>query len=364
MPNQIEETILFENEVTDESGSLFSYTLLKRDDHLCIRLSQKLNISSWEVSFSLKSLSEANKNWYYFNDDAELQENIINSVKDKLYSLKKNIDNSYNFVIKVLKKEFIISIDEIKGDINKNFDQFIGCFKALEGKIVKIEDKINTFDNIVEKFDKFIENFEIKWKNIEDKLTHNEERIIKIQSNIFYDFSFYTGNSNGNLKFSNNDKTIEKVSAETKWCGCRCDPPYKILDNKLAFSIKIENLAQNSVCNIFLGYCLKTADHSKGYYQTTPSYVIGLYQGLFYKSSILSGAFKFFKGNPNATKDQIYTAIIDIKEKRMWILLNGNSFGAPCSLDLKDEEIATLCPFIDIVTQGDKFTIVDNPPLK
>ena len=100
---------------------------------------------------------------------------------------------------------------------------------------------------------------------------------------------------------------------------------------------------------------MKNANHSSGYYVTNAGFSWHLKSGNFYNR----GSGSAFVDGYNNLKNKIYTVIIDVKMKTFLVLLNGYLFGNPQGIELQDEEIALLCPFIDIYDQGDKVSIVD-----
>ena len=296
----------FKAEVTSDDGSSYNFFLIYQDEKFNMKLSQKFNPIFWENAFSLNVLASENKVWYYFEDDSEFFTKLVEAFEGKSVTLQKKTENQRIIQIKIDKKPYSLPLNAKKGDITQNIEDMVDNIRKLEEEIVKLKTNAQKTDVIP-----------------------------------FNTFSFIPGNNNGNYTLSNNNKTIEKIQGGSAWCGFRCDPPAKISD-KMAFSIKVENTDGN--CSIMVGWCLKNANHSSGYYATNADFAIYL--------------------NNKGLKNDIFTAIIDIKMKTIMFLLNGYLIGNPKRFELQDEEIGLLCPFVDIQTPGDKVSIYDIENVK
>ena len=388
MPNQTEEIIVFSSEVKDQQGILYNFVLLMKNDLSCIKLSllNKISIIHWECCFSLNSLSFVDKKWNYFENDREIHEIISKSINESIYSLKKTNENCYIFEFNVLKKEFSIVLTQEKGDFNEDLIHVVDLMQVMDEKIKKIENfnenvegKLNKIDEIMKKLLKFSEIIENKITIFDNKMMQNYEELsskidislksLKIhkkilykiypESNIFlnnYNFSFVTTHNHDEYTFTHNNKTLQKTSGnKIDYYGFRCDPPKEIHENTLHFSLKIEELG-NINCFIKFGWCTKNSDHFKGICATNSSFALYLYNGVFFNRSVGS----IYAQNIRGSVGQIYTAILDVKEKNMRFFINGESFGGVKSLELKEEEIKDMCPFVDLINPGDKVSIVDN----
>jgi len=225
-----------------EDGSLYNLILIYKDEKFLFKLNQKFNPVFWENAFSLKSLASVNKIWGYFEEDGEFFEKIIQGIEEKSINILKSSENQRTFQFKIEKKSFSLDLKPKQGEIAEHIGEMVQHLRALEEKIYKLE-----------------------------KIQEQSEEYVA-----FNDFSFYTNNNNGN--FSNKNKTLEKISGGNNWFGFRCDPPAKISD-KMVFSIKIDNTDSN--CYIMIGWCLKNANHSSGYYNTNASFGLYLHNGDF-----------------------------------------------------------------------------------
>ena len=132
-----------------------------------------------------------------------------------------------------------------------------------------------------------------------------------------------------------------------------CENPLWNLSDKLIFSIKIENTRESL---IMIGFCLKTANNSEGYNATNSSFMLYLYNGCFCNQPNPNSLYNSntIKGKDN----EIYTAILDKKQKSVEFLLNGKSLGAARTINIKNEEIPQFCACVDIHYQGDKVSIM------
>jgi len=311
-----------------------------------------------------------------------LSQKITNLEKENLI-LKKELQESrenekiLNEKIKEFNEEINRNFKEFKEEINRNkIDNEMKISKNTidnEGKMKKITidniERINksTIDN-EGKINKITKDNEEKIKNLQTKLENRfnfEKKILQdtflalIEGNVkkFEEFipigySFCPENNNGCYTLSNNDKTLQRTSGDNvAWRGFRCENHMNFSD-KLIFSIKIEKITYNSC--IMIGFCVKTAENSSGFHQTSSSFMLNLSDGNLYKRSSKSAYISNLKGKTS----EIYTSILDVKLKSLEFLLNGESLGEPKGIDLKNKEILLLCPCVDLHNIGDKITII------
>ena len=296
-------------------------------------------------------------------------------IEDRFTAIEAKVQNLESFEPKFL-------------DIQKNTDD---KFSAIEVRLKNLEDfqvklleieksneeKFNALNGVIEKFNKYTESFETKinglgesiqklsdtadgkLKDLESKLDAQNVIVQKMVPKIIdYNFTFLTGLPiSGASKFSNNNRTIEKLNSGWGGSGARCDPPAKIVDNTLIFSIRIEKLG-DPACYIMLGWTSKNANFAQNVLYVCPSsHSIYLADGTFYNkgSSFIAGM--------HGKVGQVFTTIFDLKEQTIRNLCDGKPFGVTLP-NVIDYDISLLCPFVDMYSQGNEITIVENPELK
>ena len=257
-------------------------------------------------------------------------------------------------------RKFLKNIKEFKEEITRNKEEIHTNIKEFKEELYKntkdTEEKIskNTKDTEAK-----IQNLKIKLENQLDFEKRNlqdsflallDRNMKKLEELSLIGYSFCPENNDGNYSLSNLNRNLEKTSGGSAWRGFRCDNLINYSD-KLIFSIKIEETAY---CSIMIGFCVKTANNSSGYYSTSSSFMLSLYSGKFYNRSNGSAYINNFKGK----EKEIYTSIFDVKLKSLEFLLNWKSLGAPQILDITNEEILLLCPCVDLGYQGDKINII------
>jgi len=136
---------------------------------------------------------------------------------------------------------------------------------------------------------------------------------------------------------SNSNKTVEKfLENNNKADGIRCtERPLFGSSDKKVFSIKLEKLTTPF---IIIGFGVKTADHSNGFINTSSSFMLNLFNGNFFSRSKYEPQ-NDLQNFQQASVNQIYTTILDIGQKNMKFLLNGEALGEPIMINLKPKEI-------------------------
>jgi len=243
-------------------------------------------------------------------------------------------------------------------DFEAKNENRLGIFEEnQQKKTLEFEETMKL--SLDEKFRVFEEKLLKKLKIEEEERKKPEENLKKspiseLTSN--YEFSSQSIKNNC-FVLSNSNKTVEKISPN-KWDGLLCFERALFggsLDKKV-FSIKIEKTTNS---NIFIGFVVKTADNSnKGFYQTSSSFMLYLYNGQFYSRSINSDYLNYLVNYQTVSVNQIYTTILDVKEKTIRFLRNGEALGEPKTIDLKPEEIDLMSPCVDIYFQADKVSLV------
>jgi len=288
-------------------------------------------------------------------------------IEENLDLTKINIKETFNdleldenfetqdFLIKVL-TENQKKIAQIEDDAQKNIQNLKEKNQELEEKIEKII-KNNKESN--EKI-KNLENNQEASMNSLIFLKDNQKSIQSVLS-FFYDGFFPFNQNNMYLELANSNKTIiKKVNQQNVncgWIGVYCERSHKILD-KLSFSVKVEFVQGNGPKEGFLlGFCLKTAPlpFASGYHRTPSSFMLKVQNGNFFDRSKETEYLRINSWRPN----DIYSSILNIKEKTIAFLLNGLILGSPKNIDLKEEEIDLMCPCVDIYDQGIKLTLID-----
>ena len=391
----------FDLEAMTKENKNWSFFLSQRDlyDYLAIAIKEKkYTITKSDVDFTFK-FHVLNKDFTCLLKVQEavveekkpvpvVEDNRLQIFQTKVLESQKNYDDRFKAIeVKILNFEnFGTKVLEIQ---KKDDDKFVSIeerLKNLEGfqaKILEIaksnEAKFNQFNDGIDKLNKFMDSSEVKInglnenikklsdsydsrvKIIEDKYIAQQEILIKLAPKIInYNFAFIVeaATNNVNVKFSNDNKTIEKMGVG--WWGFRCDPPAKMSDDKLVFSIKIDHL-QTPESHIILGWTSKTTSYSNGYYNNISSLALYMVNGIFYNRTNCS---EYIAKNTKAKVAETYTAILDVKEQKVWYLLNGNLFGERKSVVLKAEEIPLICPFVDLYSPEDRVSIVENPEIK
>ncbi len=185
--------------------------------------------------------------------------------------------------------------------------------------------------------DRFFEQFESRTKNIEKTI---------------FKYSFSPQNDYNNFLLSSYNKTIEKISGGNSWQGFYCEP-FQIFSDKLTYSIKIENTKNSAIS---FGFSIKNAKKSSFGYRDSndPSFMLDLRDGeCFFNKSENKEKIQGIKGK----NKEIYTVILDIKQKNIQFLLDDHTLGEPKIIDFTNDQISLLCPCVDLIDEGDKITI-------
>jgi len=257
---------------------------------------------------------------------------------------KKTLEFKENIkVLETIIKDLEQKIQDLQAKYDKDLEQKIQDLQvkneqlklSLDEKLQVFEEKLKIEEEERKKSD------EILKKYISDKWKFSNE---SIKNNCFV--------------LSNSNKTVEKISQHNHWDGLLCIERALFAGSlvKKVFSIKIEKLT--STPYIMIGFVVKTADNSNGFRQTSSSFMLHLYNGYFYSRSTSSQYLNIPNFHQTVSVNQIYTTILDVKEKTIRFLRNGEALGEPKTIDLKPEEIDLMSPCVDICRQGDKVSLV------
>jgi len=301
----------------------------------------------------------------------EIKDLMISAMSDNIADNKRKINE--------LENKFNESQTMIK-DLNQKIQDFE---QKTEKKLQDFEGKNkNKWKSFEEKHQNEMKNFNIAMRNHEEekkislderfrifeenlinKLKNEEEERQKVDNLVkkilIYGLDEYRfcsdGISNKCFLISNSNTTVEKISHHKNWDEIRCNERVclKSLDKRI-FSIKIENLT--NFPHILIGFCMKTAENSNQF----SSFMLSLCYGQFCSRSTCSDYLNLNNNFQPASVNQIYTTILDVKQKSMTFLLNGKVLGYPRNIDVKPEEIDLLCPCVDIWNHGDKMSLVKD----
>lgn len=359
----------FKTEITcEKTDEVYDICLGYKDCQFLFKLSKDLEY--WETSFEFGSLQSENKFLSFIEKDQDFFDFIVVCFSEKHVSLSKINNNdmkiTFSFLIVKMKKEISFELKYKKPDVSEAMNQIINHISKSDQQVKEMQKNFenkfteqfnyvnNKLQSIEEKMDdklqKMMDFFQELKKEIKEmKKLIEEEKMTKMI--VSYDFSFFAGNNNGDFSLSNSNKTLKCNS--DGWFGFRCDPPKKLYA-KMSFSIRIDNVDKNS--HIMVGWCVKNANYLSGFYSTNSSFCMYLCNGLFYyrykHSTYVS---QYVKGKIG----EIYSAIIYVREKKIGFCLNGVSLCEPLTIDIKNEEINLLCPFVDLYSSEDQVSIVE-----
>ena len=318
-----------------------------------------------------------------------LQENLfladinLNETDEVLKKLTlKNNDENIDFMVNVFSKK-IVKLEVENHVLKSELETSREKEKGFDEKIKKMEEKFSKIEQKVQKMNKTMKGSEeeinkLKKKNNEKKkkliekdceneqmnknMTKSEEmnfgtkkyqiKVEQLKKKTLRTYRFCDENDDGHFSLSNRNKTLEKTSGGEGWRGFRCNILNPKGSNQLKFSIKIENTAD---ANIMIGFCVKSANSSCGYFKTNSScFMLSLSNGNFYHRSSSSP----YIHSHIAKENNIYTSKLDVKQKSIEFFLNGTSLGIPRKINFKKEEIPLLCPCVDLYDQDDKVSVV------
>ena len=282
----------------------------------------------------------------------------IKEVNEKILETVKNSNEKFNNQegeMKKIEKNCQEKLNNQEKEINEKIEKII---KDYEEKLNN-QSKLNNESN--EKINKNLkdsrEEINQEMKKIQDKFIADlEKRTKMIEECIIYDYyTFCPENNDGNFTFSNLLRTLEKTSGGNGWRGFICENPLNFSE-KLIFSIKIEKTIYGQ---IMIGFGVKNAKNSPCCHTQKTSFMLDSYNGQFNNRSIVS---TYNSNNihiiPKA--NDIYTSMLDVKQKTIEFLFNGKSLGAAKIIDLKNEEIPLLCPCVDLRYETDKVSIIKS----
>jgi hypothetical protein len=295
------------------NGNFYEFFLTSLPNNLYqMKIKKPFDVVFWIKIFNLESLQQENIKWKTFEDNKGLLEFILESVKL----------NECNLVITEKELIFKIWMEMQKGKLKQ-----------------KVKFSLNLGKN---KYD--------TEEKIGEISTQLQKLIKSLEKKKFCIFNgAFSPTNNSSYALSNENKTLQKISGGTSWYGIKCAPLGN--NRKYVFSIKINETDGN--CQIMMGFCLSNANPQSGFYATNSAFMFYLSNGNFYHRSSSSTFCYGLIGK----KNDVFSAMIDIPKKTMILCLNGYRCGFPKTLDLKDEEMDSLCPSVDVYAQNCMITL-------
>lgn len=290
------------------NGKSYEFSL-RNGSNKMYQLKVKMPFDSvfWTKEFDLETLQKENSKWQTFDSDDDLLDFIMQSV------------TLNECEVLISEKELIFKtwLEIQKGKLKQKIDLNI-CLQKTKN------DQKETIREISQHLQKLVKI--------------NEKRRMDIFKGSFLPIN------NGSYTLSNINKTFQKISGGNAWYGAKCESLGN--NGKNVFSIKINEVDGN--CYIMMGFCTGNANQGSGFYISNAAFMFYLFDGNFYHRASNSIFCYGLKGK----KNDIFSAMIDIPKKTMILYLNGYQCGSPKSIDLRDEEINSLCPCVDIHSQN------------
>ena len=345
----------------EENNFIFQLFVLKKVFSITLESKKGVVEKKLETMFDKFTSIEANLDEFQKRSE-NLEKNAIEFNKNLERLEKSDKISKKNEQIEEVLQSKIKAIEKIIEKNKINEEKFNGIDQFLEKFAVNMMSKMEILNKTIQKFEAYSGDMENRFNNLEERIKKNDELLIQnnqmklIQNNNTYYFN--VSDKTDFIELSNNNRTVEKIVLDDHCCGVRCNPSTDKISDKLTFSIQIDNL-DSEKCDILFGWCLKSAQASDGYFGANDSLAFELSDGTFLKEGICHGFFDE-KKNIKVSKNQIYTTIFNIKERRLYIYLNGELCGM---FHVFNEEIEFLCPFVDLHYKGEKVSIIDDPPL-
>lgn len=326
-----------------QGGEIYSCHLHVSDSFFSIRLIHESSSITWGKFFFLKQLYEEDKNWCSFNNNEEFYEFLKLQISRNEVLLEK-VNEQQNLIFKQMGKTLSLTLLQEEPKKNSYFEAEKTSFPK-KNTLTKKNSTTKIKIVPVEDFNQEL----LEWKISPKSNDQSDKKFFELSGLYFIRF-----NDDENYVFSNNNKSLQKKMGGYGWRGFRSQTP-ELNNNELYFSIKLDIIDQSS--NIMLGWCLQNANHLNGYYNTKSSFCIFLYNGKFYNRNDSS---EFVQKGIKGKEGDIYSTKINIISKQISFYLKGSLIGEPKQIDLKENEINLLCPFVDLYSQGDKISIIDE----
>jgi hypothetical protein len=338
--NKIEETLENQKLLCDSKIQDFQNQLVIVQDK---KLNELKNYFINEVGYfkdeykkTKWSLEELSKRLSYLN----------NSFEDSLESKMKNVSSIYqgelNEIDTIYKKE-VNSLKLYLFEINRKIDNLkINDLKnELKAEIDHLNYEENAMKLSLEELKKNFRDDTYILKLIVDK---NKKKLNKIAP---IEFIGYNPNQK-EFNLSNNNRTIKRVNGNSDWCGMMIDDNIPM---KGIYSFKVRIDKTNS--NIMVGFGLKTADGSQGYYRN--SYMFYLNDSHFTFCNTLLPEEK----KPSIKIGDTISVIIELNKTTVVRLeKNCSLLTGPISLELDERDLENMFPCIDL-TQDNIITILE-----
>lgn len=290
------------------NGKSFEFSLRNSSNKLYqMKIKMPFDAVFWTKEFNLVTLQKENPKWQTFDSDDDLLDFIMQSVTLKECEILLN------------EKELTLKtwLELQKGKLKQKIELNMSLEKMKN-------DQEETMREISQHLQKLVKI--------------NDKRKTQIFAGIFLPIN------NGTYTISNNSKSFQKISGGNSWYGAKCENLGN--NGKNVFSIRINEVDSN--CYVMIGFCTGNANQGSGFYVTNAAFMFYLSDGNFYHR----GSSTYFCYGLKGKKNDIFSAMIDIPKKIMILYLNGYQCGSPKSIDLKDEEINSLSPCVDIHSQS------------
>ena len=362
------------------------------ESNLILKLSKPLDLNFWVLSTNL----DAEKKEFPIlggMDISFIQEYILNSVEMNNFNLKIEDDKMlFEFWFEIVmgkssrKDLFKFILLNKKGDITEYISNLSGHVKKIGAYFQDFKDNIEIrfsdlkseletnnkkhLDSILEKSETKIKDIEIDYRNFIERqkavlemkrlqLLQDYEMIHlalknKVESNKHGEnlYPILNDPNNENIKFSNNYRTIHKISGGEGWIGIRSNE-IPISNNRYNFSIRLDQTDEIGLIKI--GFCLNSDSGSSGFHLNCIA-MLYLNNGTVYcpSSSNLTG------NNFRAVTGSVITAVIDINVRMIYFLINGVMAVSPVSYVFNQNDVSKITPCVDIFKQDYKISIVNN----